>query len=334
MQKTISAPKVTILCFTYNQKKFIGDALEGFEKQTIFDDCEVLIHDDCSSDDTIELIEEFKTKYPGKVQIFKEKTNRFSKGDYGFFADMFRYARGRYITWCEGDDYWTDAYKLQKQIEILDANKSFGLCFHPVKIIFDDGRPAETYPIMPVEDFNVDYLYKMNFMQTNSVMYRKRDYKTLGTNFLPIDWYMHAYHLKGKNNKIGFIRDVMSVYRVNKNGVWYESHLDIESFWEKQWRNHITFYEALSKIAVNRTQKDNINRNEYLLINSLQKLKNGEKIMKELANEYSGVLVKYARLLYIEFNNLNEIIDKMEPISFKNYLLVITAKLKNIININ
>lgn len=93
-------------------------------------DYEILIHDDCSTDGTTEIVKEYAAKYPEKIFPMYEDINQYQNGKAGEI-DFFNYrrARGKYIAYCEGDDYWTDPLKLQKQVEFMEAHEDFSVCF-------------------------------------------------------------------------------------------------------------------------------------------------------------------------------------------------------------
>lgn len=142
MERGKSNILVSICCITYNHAPFIRKALDGFLMQQppscvqqgakMNDWCEILIHDDCSTDGTTEIVKEYAAKYPDVIFPLYEEVNQYSKG---VKVDFYNYkrARGKYIAYCEGDDYWTDPYKLQKQVDFLNENLDYSACFHRVK---------------------------------------------------------------------------------------------------------------------------------------------------------------------------------------------------------
>ena len=126
---------VSVCCITYNQVSYIRDALEGFVNQQTDFAYEVLIHDDASSDGTAEIIREYAKRYPDRIFPILQTENQYSKGLTNVSGTFnFPRARGKYIAMCEGDDYWTDMHKLQKQVDYLEANPGCSLCFHSAKI--------------------------------------------------------------------------------------------------------------------------------------------------------------------------------------------------------
>lgn len=147
----MTKPLVSISCITYNHELYIRDSLEGMLMQQCDFDFEILIHDDASTDNTQKIIKEYQEKYPNIIKPIFQKENQYSKGKRGFNATYnFTRAIGRYIALCEGDDYWTDPLKLQKQVSFLENNPSVVLCTHQVNRVNERNQFLE----------EVDILYK------------------------------------------------------------------------------------------------------------------------------------------------------------------------------
>jgi len=126
---------VSICCVTYNHVEYIRDTLESFLMQKTDFPIEILIHDDASTDGTVEIVKEYERKYPEIVKPIFQKENQYSQGIGISATYQYPRARGKYIAICEGDDYWTDPNKLQKQVDFLENNTEFGLVFTDVQII-------------------------------------------------------------------------------------------------------------------------------------------------------------------------------------------------------
>ena len=171
-----SEPKVSIVCITYNHEQFIRQALESFVMQEADFDFEVIVSDDCSIDKTGEIIKEFEQAYP---KIIKSVCQKKNLGAISNFIDVLSRVKSNYVALCEGDDYFTDPCKLQKQVDFLEANPDFSVCLHSVKAICEDkSKEDEILPLLEQRfkknTLGLDDLLVHNFIYTNSVMYRWR----------------------------------------------------------------------------------------------------------------------------------------------------------------
>ena len=120
--------KVSIFCTAYNHEKYISQALDSFLAQETDFDYEIIVTDDASTDSTPGILEEYAQNYPEKIRWFHQEKNRFSKGGNLFEEIMYPNARGQYIAYCEGDDYWCDSTKLQQQVNFLDRHSDYSAC--------------------------------------------------------------------------------------------------------------------------------------------------------------------------------------------------------------
>lgn len=126
---------VSICCITYNQKDYIRDALDGFLKQKTDFAYEILIHDDASGDGTADIIRDYAARFPDRIFPILQTENQYSKGMTNISGTFnFPRARGRYIAMCEGDDFWTDEHKLQKQVDYMERHPDCSLCFHSARV--------------------------------------------------------------------------------------------------------------------------------------------------------------------------------------------------------
>ena len=157
----MTTPLVSVCCITYNHAQFIRKCLDGFLMQETSFPIEILIHDDCSTDGTTEIIREYEAKYPDLIFPLYEEENQYQQGK-AAEIDFYNYrrARGKYIAYCEGDDYWTDPLKLQKQVDFMEANPEYGLCYTdfnfcdelPVRLDFFDNE-LENISNFSITDF-------------------------------------------------------------------------------------------------------------------------------------------------------------------------------------
>lgn len=132
--------EVSVICLAYNHEKYIRETLEGFIKQKTSFRYEVIVHDDASTDRTQNIICEYCSKYPDVFVPILQKENQYSSGKHITTSIIIPKAKGRYIAFCEGDDYWTDPHKLQMQYDILEKNSNCSLCVHAFEIISESGE--------------------------------------------------------------------------------------------------------------------------------------------------------------------------------------------------
>ncbi len=219
-------PKLSIICITYNQATFIRQTLESFLMQKTNFPFEILVHDDASIDGTTEIIKEFEDKYPHIIKAVYQKENQFSKGTNITKNFLYPLVRGKYVALCEGDDYWTDENKLQRQVDFMETHPDYTLCFHPVTVHYEDNSQADH--LFPLPDqitsrkLTFAKLLEQNFIQTNSVLYRWRFHhdslNLLRERILPCDWFIHLLH--AQVGKIAFFPEPMAVYRKWQGGIW------------------------------------------------------------------------------------------------------------------
>ncbi len=216
---------VSIICNTYNHENYIRDAIESFLMQKTNFKFEVLIHDDASTDKTAEIIREYESKYPDIIKPIYQKENQYSQKIP--YAVLYQYPRvkGKYIAFCEGDDYWTDPYKLQKQYEGLEMNPQIDMCAHTADRVHAETKKKLGVMQPACEDtvFSAkDVIWGGGgFVATNSLMYRSE----LSTSQLPPfrKFLQLDYTLQIQGALRGgmlYLKDNMSAYRVCAKGSW------------------------------------------------------------------------------------------------------------------
>ena len=131
---------VSVCCATYNHEEYIENALQGFVNQRTDFRFEVIVHDDASTDKTRRIVEKFVSLYPDIFVPIYQEENQYTKGRGIVARHMFSRARGKYIAFCEGDDYWTDKGKLQRQYEIMESHEECSICVHDIEQVLPDGR--------------------------------------------------------------------------------------------------------------------------------------------------------------------------------------------------
>jgi glycosyltransferase involved in cell wall biosynthesis len=213
-------PKVSVLTLTYNQKSYIVQALESVLEQFTDFDFEMIVCDDCSSDKTPEILKDYQHKYPDKIRLFLNEKNI---GLYRNMVQAFFACTGQYIAILEGDDYWTSPHKLQKQVDFLDSNPGCTICFHNAKSISDQNlwEPVIFCPDSLKEISTLKDIILLNYIPTLSVMYRRgviQEIPTWVSKLRMTDWPLHLLH--AQQGDIGYIDEIMGVYRVHGQGIW------------------------------------------------------------------------------------------------------------------
>lgn len=138
--------KVSACIIAYNHENYIIDCLEGALSQKVNFDYEIVIGEDKSTDATLKICEEYVSRYPDKIRLIKRDVNL---GMMGNWTDTIKSCQGKYIAICEGDDYWTDPLKLQKQVDFLEVNPDYTFCVHRYKLYIENDKKFEEkiYPI-------------------------------------------------------------------------------------------------------------------------------------------------------------------------------------------
>lgn len=268
-----SVPLVSIAVLTYNHEQFIAETIDGFLAQNTTFDFEIVIGDDASIDNTQSILKDFQDKHPKKFNIVYHKNNI---GMIPNFVDVINRCTGKYIAFCEGDDYWLDSKKLQIQTDFLESNNEYAICFHDVKI-FDQTKLElidDNITSAKKEDYNLDDLTKGNFMHTPTVLLRNDFNLPKNFNELPIgDWPLYMSMLKQR--KIKKINRVMSVYRVHENSSWSSKPDNY-----RLERTIVTIEYLLESLTLSKPQESELKQTMHIYKKKLLKKKSFYKTLK------------------------------------------------------
>lgn len=223
-------PLVSICCITYNHQNYIRDAIEGFLMQKTDFPFEIIIHDDASTDATADIIREYEEEYPDIIKPIYQTENQYSKGKRATLF-TFRAARGKFLALCEGDDYWIDPLKLQKQIIEMEKHPECYISFHPAIQRWVDGSEddrmlglySDKTTIVPVEKVILSWDI---FMPTASIVLNRSVVSRIVSFFdlakeAPVDDY-YIRVLGAENGGALYLSDIMSVYRYGVPGSFTE----------------------------------------------------------------------------------------------------------------
>jgi glycosyltransferase involved in cell wall biosynthesis len=218
-------PLLSVTVLTYQHADYIRVCLDGILMQQVEFPYEILVHDDASTDGTAQIVKEYALKYPDLVFPTCQTENQFAKGARPtLLPNMFRKCLGKYIALLEGDDYWTDPLKLQKQVDLLEAHEDYAGCSHNTNVIYEgSGKPDGLMVTGAAKDsYTIDDISKGQiYFHTSSMVYRnifRNDFPRKYVTDYMGDWFLLMVHANA--GPIGYIDSVMSVYRIHGTGMW------------------------------------------------------------------------------------------------------------------
>jgi glycosyltransferase involved in cell wall biosynthesis len=238
-----NSPKVSIVTTTHNQEAYVRQAFDSFVAQQTSFPVEIVVADDASTDATPSIIREYTSRYP---HLFRPILRSENLGLNLNLTGALSAARGEYIALCEGDDYWIDPLKLSKQVAFLDRHPGTAVCFHPVRVVWEDAYAKDSkFPPPHLRgNVSVEALILMNFIQTNSVVYRRLErYDDIPADVMPLDWHLHVRH--AAHGGIAMLPETMAVYRRHAQGMWHDQVMDPPKFWLTQGCGHAATFDAM-----------------------------------------------------------------------------------------
>ena len=250
-------PVVSVDMLAYNHEPFIRQAIEGVMMQKTDFEFELVIGEDCSTDKTREICFEYQKKFPDKIRVLWSEENlcQHPHPAGGNSRRVQSHCRGEFVAFCEGDDYWTDPTKLQRQVDVMHRHPEVSLCTHRYQILSSDGslRPAmrswamlESALAKSGEPdgflFNARDPFEWLIFQTATVMYRKSLFDMDFYNRAKFHCDIVSFHAALKNGPGYFINREMSVYRQGEQGVY--SRMPVRRQCEFDLRHHWAIYDA------------------------------------------------------------------------------------------
>ena len=216
----IAGPKVSVAMISYNHERFVAQAIESVLMQDVDFPMEIVIGDDCSTDGTAAIIEQYRSRHPELIRVLKADRNL---GMFGNFERVFFACRGQYIAMLEGDDYWTDRRKLGVQVAFMDENLECTACGHSV--VFRDERSGQVEEKTPETNTPLFSTFKdllhSNILPTCSVMWRRGivpAFPKWMRQLAMCDWPCHLFH--AQHGKVAYLPQVMATYRMHTGGMW------------------------------------------------------------------------------------------------------------------
>lgn len=241
-------PLVAIHCLVYNHEPYLRDCFEGFVMQQTSFPFVVIVHDDASTDNSAAIIREYETKYPHIFMPIYEESNVYSVGGFDALSQIMNQAidtyGAKYIALCEGDDYWTDPNKLQKQVDILEIHSNYTMCYTNYVTVDHHNNPiswtnkdiniarSKTGDILPE-------LLKGNFVQTCTILYRCDVCKD--SEFLARLDYEYALQ-NAINGECVFLNDITACYRIQPNSAVHTMNEKLKQISIDIWSRYVCRY--------------------------------------------------------------------------------------------
>lgn len=294
--------KVSVFCLTYNHEPYLRKCLDGFVMQKTNFQFEVLIHDDASTDKSADIIREYEAKYPQLIKPIYQTENQYSKRVKITKTFLASRAKGKYFAWCEGDDYWTDEKKLQKQVDFLESNPEYSCCYH--RVLCKNLREGTTRFIPEIttsRDFEPNEIicggaiFHINSLVIRHDVYHSKPDTFTANGFGDVPLFLYAM-LCGKSFVFS---DVMSVYNHGTIGSYT---LRMEQSAKQKKIEHSMDYIALLE-RINAFSKHKYNESFTYAINRLQfniYILNNQK-REARAKQYKEFYKQHKRSLYRRF---------------------------------
>jgi len=215
--------KLTVAVLAYNQVQFVRQALDSVLAQQTEFDFDIVISEDCSTDGTREIVREYAAEHPNKIHLLM---STFNAGDFRVIEELYKSARGAYIALLEGDDYWTSPHKLQKQVEFMEENQQYSICWHYQEHVDSQGlRMPDQVAHSSKLSWSVEDILQHYPIQTSSVVLRRSMLPALPDwlNKCPFRDYP-IFVLCMQNGPGGYLDESLGAYRIHAQG--FSSCLD------------------------------------------------------------------------------------------------------------
>lgn len=324
----MSQPIVSICCITYNHERYIQQCLEGFLIQKTNFPFEVLIHDDASTDKTAEILREYEAKHPHIIKPIYQKENQYSKGIQISASFNWPRANGKYIAICEGDDYWIDPFKLQKQVDFLEKNEEYGLVGTSNRIYIENKNTFKEHKLEEADYTFEDFLIG-NRITTLTSCFRNDLLKKYLYDIKPENkgWYSGDYPMwmyMSKKMRVKIIPDITAVYRKREESVSNTNNINKKLFIDKYRHLIRVFFIDYFDCSLELKRRVDIRSYREAEINAL-KAKDyvycQEILHSYKQNGYSGLA--FFLKIYMKFPGLLDVFYFIERLLIKLHIISI-----------
>lgn len=231
-------PLLSVCLITYNHVKYIEQAIESVLMQQVSFPWELIIADDFSTDGTRDILLDYKKKYPDFITLILQERN---VGAGKNWLDLVNYPNAEFIAYFEGDDYWTDPNKLQKQVDFLEKNPGYSTCFHYTRALNENGVLDKYYGMHPGRwDFYIeDTFSETSLFHSSSIVYRRAAFKQPDWILKVASGDMAQFSILSSAGPLHCIPEVMSIYRKHGSGItetdevrnnYHQSRMDLLNY--------------------------------------------------------------------------------------------------------
>ena len=277
-------PSVAIFMITYNHENYIRQAVKGVVAQKTNFPYKIFIGEDCSTDNTRDVCVELQQEYPEKITLLlHEKNIGIMQNAALIYNKCIEY--GKYTAICEGDDYWIDENKLQKQVDFLEQNPDFNICCHRAMYLNEKNRVLKTPKALKQSVFTQEDVANHNFLQTLTEVFRNSAWKGLSEgyfNSISGDYFVNM--MLSENGKIKYLPDVMAVYRQHQFGSWHSLGAI------KGIENTLAVLNYYLQTNLKESVKENLKKNiarHYLRLYQIQKSQNNKEAQETLSKIFT-----------------------------------------------
>ncbi|WP_278885435.1 MULTISPECIES: glycosyltransferase family 2 protein [Bacillota] len=229
--------KVSVCCLVYNHEKYLRQCLDSILMQETNFKYEILIHDDASTDGSVDIIREYERKYPDIIKPLYQKENQYSKGVKISWTYQYPRAKGKYIALCEGDDFWNNKNKLQRQADMMDKKDDLSMCVHDVLRVLESGQQTgEKNPPIDIKEGILSSMDVLKMLEVDNIYpFHTSSYFFRATYIHKIEEKLPEFFRKTATGDVvlmvylatkgdfGYIKQSMSSNRINSIGSWTES---------------------------------------------------------------------------------------------------------------
>jgi glycosyltransferase involved in cell wall biosynthesis len=243
---------ISVCMITYNHANFIEDSIENILNQIVENQIELIICDDCSFDNTEFIINKLINEHVNGslIKYFRQNENIGMEKNFIF---ALKKCSGKYIAFCEGDDYWNDKYKLQKQIDFLENNNIYSACFHNVKVHNEVDLDKKIYDWSNDKEIALEDLFQGTYMKTCSLMIKneQRKFSSMYLGLIPADDISLGFSILSDGSKAIYLSDSMSVYRIHAGGIWSSKSYRDKILWSaKNQIKYLHFFKKNSSVKI------------------------------------------------------------------------------------